>query len=344
MATMTHAVQLRFHTAVAALAVALTGCGDGYSSDSGTGPNNGAAFITLEISPQTASIGQGGSGQFAVNVTRTNYSGTVTLTIAGAPASVSTTISQPQGQGSVVSGLVSYAASASAAPATYSLTIQAAGPGVTTVSSTFSLTVIASGSFTLSSSSSGIAVAPGGSGTLPLQITRDNVAAPITLAFDNLPTGVTGMLTPNPVTGNAATLALSVASVASLGTHTITVRGSTAGLQERTVSLVLTIGSMGTFTLSAAPAPATIAPGGSRAVTITIARGATFTASVTLTVEGPPTGLTFALNPALVLGTSSTLTLTAAANLAVGTYLIAIRGGSSGVIDQTLSLPVQVTP
>lgn len=50
-----------------------------------------------------------------------------------------------------------------------------------------------------------------------------------------------------------------------------------------------------------------------------------------------------ACDPPIVGTTSSTLTLTAAANLAAGNYTLTIRGQAQGVASQSVALPVQVT-
>jgi hypothetical protein len=74
-----------------------------------------------------------------------------------------------------------------------------------------------------------------------------------------------------------------------------------------------------------------------------LSRGATFSSAVGLSVEGAPQGLTAALNPASVTGTSTTLTLSAAASVGIRTYLLTIRASAPGVPEQRLTLPVRIT-
>ncbi|MGH9202734.1 MAG: hypothetical protein ACRD2A_16030, partial [Vicinamibacterales bacterium] len=299
-------------------AAALASCD---SDGSGTAPKNLAPAISLGVNPQSSSVPQGGSGQIMATIAKTNFAGAVTLTVSGAPTTILISISQPPITGAIATGLIAFTASPTTAPATYNLTIQASGSGVPSVSTTFALTVTAVGSYILSSSSSGIAIAAGASGTVPLSITRDNFASLIDLAVTNPPNGVTSAFAPNPVVANTSTLTLTVAAGTALGTHSLSVRATSAGSPPQTLPLILTVGALTTFTFSVSATPVSLPQGGSRSVTISLTRGAAFTAAVALAVEGAATGLTATLDPASVSGTSSTLTLTAAANLAVRTYM-----------------------
>src|SRR3989442_13377447 len=65
---------------VAGLAV-VTGCG----KDGGTGP---AADYTLSLAPAALTLVQGANGTATVTITRTNFTGAVTLSLGGAPTGV----------------------------------------------------------------------------------------------------------------------------------------------------------------------------------------------------------------------------------------------------------------
>jgi len=286
---------------------------------------------------------QGGQVQLAVTAARVNFTGTVTVAVSGTPAGITSTVSQPQGSGDVLTGTIIFVAAASTAPGTYNLTITASGTGATSVSATLALTITAVGSYSITGSNTGATAAPGGTVLVLLGILRTNFDAPITLVVDSLPAGVTATFTPNPVVFNATSLALTVGPNVSLRNYNLAIRGTSAGFPDRSVPLTLTVAALGSFTLSASPSPATVAQGANRAVILSINRTGGFSGLVLLAVEGAPAGLTVSLNPAIVGTSSSTLTLTAAANLAAGNYNLTIRGTSSGVAEQTVQLPVQVT-
>ncbi len=280
--------------------------------------------------------------EIVASAARVNFTGAVTLTVTGTPTGVSTTISQPQGSGALVTGLVSFTAAASTAPGSYPVTVLASGAGITAKSAVVTLTITAAGSYAINLSNSTTSVAPGGSGLVILSLIRNNFTAPITFVVDNLPSGVTAGFTPNPVTFSATTLTLDVAVSAPLGTHSLVLRGTSPGFPDRSVPLTLTVASLGSFTLSASPSPLSLVQGTSRVVTINIARTGGFSGIVLLEVETPP-GLTAA--PALLAtGTASaTFTLTAAASLPVGAHTLTIRGQAPGLVAQVLTVPVQVT-
>jgi len=94
------------------------------------------------------------------------------------------------------------------------------------------------------------------------------------------------------------------------------------------------------FTLSANPSSVTITQGSNGTSTITITPLNGFSASVTLSASGLPSGVTagFSPNPAT---TTSTLTLTASATAATGTVTVTIMG-TSGSLSNTTTLSLTV--
>ncbi len=81
------------------------------------------------------------------------------------------------------------------------------------------------------------------------------------------------------------------------------------------------------FSLGASPTTITVPDAGSTAVyTVTITRISNFTPSVALSITGLPSGVTAVFSPASTTGTTSTLTLTAAALATAGTYPLTITG------------------
>ena len=76
---------------------------------------------------------------------------------------------------------------------------------------------------------------------------------------------------------------------------------------------------------------------------MTVTRLNGFANPVALTTSAP-SGLTVTANPASVTGTTSTLTIAAASSLGAGTYPVTINATASGITQQSVTLPVQVTP
>jgi uncharacterized membrane protein len=68
-----------------------------------------------------------------------------------------------------------------------------------------------------------------------------------------------------------------------------------------------------------------------------------FNAAVTLSASGQPSGVTIGFNPASITGTgNSTMSITVASTVAVGTYPITIKG-TSGAITETTTVNLTVT-
>src|SRR3989442_10728371 len=76
---------------VAGLAV-VTGCG----KDGGTGP---AADYTLSLAPAALTLVQGANGTATVTITRTNFTGAVTLSLGGAPTGVTGSFNRSEAPG-----------------------------------------------------------------------------------------------------------------------------------------------------------------------------------------------------------------------------------------------------
>lgn len=98
----------------------------------------------------------------------------------------------------------------------------------------------------------------------------------------------------------------------------------------------------GGVTISLAQAGATVFPGASASLPVTVSRSGDFTGAVTLTAENLPAGVTVSFEPATVTGTTSILTVTGASGAATGTGTITVRGAGSGTNTATASLPVTI--
>lgn len=98
----------------------------------------------------------------------------------------------------------------------------------------------------------------------------------------------------------------------------------------------------GTFTLGAEPA-LTIAQGQSITLTVTPASTNQFTGSIQVSVSGLPAGVTVSpANATVAMGSSTTFTLTAAADAAVGTTTVKVYG-SSGTLSTNTPVALTVT-
>jgi subtilase family serine protease len=105
-----------------------------------TGTGTMSAIAISGVSPGSLTLVQGGSGQaVTVNLTRTNYTNSITLATSTLPTGVTATYTQP---GTGNSGSITLQAASNAALVTnQTVTITASGSGVSSATSAFSLTV-----------------------------------------------------------------------------------------------------------------------------------------------------------------------------------------------------------
>ncbi|HEV2749346.1 MAG TPA: hypothetical protein VGV12_02355, partial [Gemmatimonadales bacterium] len=313
---------------VASLAVAV-GC----AKDGGTGP---AADYSLSLAPAALTIVQGTTGGTTVTVTRTNFTGAVTLSLGNAPTGVTGSFdpSAPTG----TSSTLTLSVGAAAAPGVYNLTVNGAGtPG--NRSTPLTLTVSAAPDYALSLAPAALTVGQGANGNTTVTITRTNFTGAVTLSIGNAPTGVTGSFDPAAPTGTSSTLTVSVGAAVAPGVYNLTVNG-TATPGARSTPLTLTVSAAPDYTLSLAPAAFEIAPGATGNTTVTLTR-TNFTGAVTLSLGNAPTGVTGSFSPAAPTGTSSTLTVSVGAAVASGVYNLTVDGtGTAGNRSTPLTLTV----
>ena len=99
------------------------------------------------------------------------------------------------------------------------------------------------------------------------------------------------------------------------------------------------------FTISASPTSVSVVQGSSGTSTITTAVSGGFSAAITLSASGQPSGVTvgFGTNPIAAPGSgSSVMTMTVAASTTPGTYSIVVTG-KGGSVTQTTSVSLTVT-
>jgi uncharacterized membrane protein len=330
---------------------------------------SGGSF-TLGVTPTGGvNLQQGTSDNSkSVTITRNNYPGAVTLTAENLPTGLTAAFAPSPTSGN--SSTLTLTAAASLAPNTYTITIRGTGPAaLKATADSVSLEALTTLSVTVTAApASGFALGITPAGAVSLQqgtsnntktvtINRTNYSSDVTLAAENLPAGLTAAFSPNPASGTSSTLTLSANGTVAPNTYTITIRGTGPSALDATVtvSVTVTAAPTGSFTLSLTPSTSVTLQQGSsdNSRTVGIARN-NYTASVTLTAENLPTGLTAAFAPNPASGTSATLTLTASGTVAANTYTITIRGtgpaalrapgtGPVPALDATVTLTVTVT-
>jgi hypothetical protein len=101
-----------------------------------------AGEISLSLSPSSLSIAQGATGSATVTVTRTDFTGDVSLTATSDPAGLQATFDPATVSGT--SSALSVSVPAGQAPGSYTVTVVGSGAGVESNSASLSVTVTAS--------------------------------------------------------------------------------------------------------------------------------------------------------------------------------------------------------
>lgn len=199
--------------------------------------------------------------------------------------------------------------------------------------------------FTLSVSPNPLSLTPGTSGTLTVTATSQGGFSDVV----GLTASASGGL---PVSPASSSIDLTVATTGTAtftvgpgatGTYTVTFTGTStfsAVVITHTVTATVNIAPVG-FTVSANPSSLSIPPGGSGTSTITVTAVSGFTGVVVLSATSPA-GISTSFNPPTVTNSgTSILTITVAASVAPGSYIITVKG-TSGTTTATTTITVSV--
>lgn len=200
-----------------------------------------APNVVLTLTPPTLTIQAGRSGNTSVTVTRTNFTGTLTLSLDTPPAGITgsfnpVTVAADNSALTVNVGL-------GVAPANYTLTIRATATGLGERTVTLPLTVTAPppGSIALTVAPQSTSVVQGGVGQLALTITRTDFSGAVTLAASGAPAGVTVTFSETPTSASQVQLLYSTTLAAPVGTYTVTVTASATGVSNATAIFTLQV-------------------------------------------------------------------------------------------------------
>jgi hypothetical protein len=291
---------------------------------------------SLSLNPAALTIIQGGNAPTTVTITRTNFTGAVTLSLGGAPAGVTGAfVPNPT---STNSSDLTVTVGAGVAPGVYNLTVNGTGTAGNR-NTPLTLTVSAAPDYALSLNPTALTIAQSDSNTTAVTIQRTNFAGPVNLSLGGAPAGVTGTFTPTAPIGTSSTLQIKVGSSVTPGVYNLTVDG-TATAGNHSTPLTLTV-LPSDYTLSLNPTALSILQGNNLPTTVTITR-TNFTGAVTLSLGGAPAGVTGAFVPNGTTGTSSTLTVSVDVNVAAGVYNLPVDGtGTPGNRSTPMTLTVK---
>ena len=209
-----------------------------------------AGSFTLAADPNTLTVPAGGAAQVSnLTITRTApFAGPVALTVTGAPANVTASVTPTSATGNTATLTVQ--ATAAAVNTTYPLTVRGVGTGVPDATTSVAVTItggVASGvQFTFAPTPLPI-TAGGASGNSTVTITRSaGYTDGLNLALSGAPAGMTASVAPNSnVTGNTATITVQATNAVAGGTYNLTLTGTGPGIPNATGTLPVQVTGSG---------------------------------------------------------------------------------------------------
>jgi len=309
--------------------------------------NSGPSDFSIGASPNSLTIGQGGSATSTISTTITTGSTqTVSLSASGQPTGTTVSFS-PSSISAGGSSTMTVNVGTNTLTGPYTITVRGTGTSATHTT-TVGLTVVAS-DFSIGANPSTLSVAQGSSGTSTISTAVTSGASQtVFLSATGQPTGVTIGFNPSSVTtGGSSTMTAAVGSATTPGTYPITITGTgSTATHTTTVSLTVNPAPPSDFSIGASPSSLTIAQGGSATATISTAVVTGSTQTVNLSASGQPAGVSVSFNPASVTtGGSSVMTVSVGSGVATGGYTITVTGtGTTATHTTTVGLTVTTAP
>jgi endoglucanase len=245
--------------------------------------------FTVAASPGTLTLARGGSAATTLAISRTNFTGAVTMSATGLPAGVTVAFNPSTATtGNSVTATFTASGTATLDAATITFTATSGSLSRTT---TASLTVndVTTPNFTVAASPGSLSVARGASGATAVAITRTSFTGAVTMAATGLPSGVTVAFSPSAATtGNSVTATFTASGTATLGTANV-ILTATSGSLSRTTTVALTItGGDTSGSLTATPVVSTSSPWFNE-LQLRVANTGSLTAlSITIVVQRTP--------------------------------------------------------
>jgi uncharacterized membrane protein len=302
-----------------------------------TGPNS-----AVTLTPSTMTLPPGGSATVGVSWSSVGFPN-ANVAVGGRPQGVSVSF----GATSATSQSLTFSASSAAVNGKYTILLQVMS-GVNMRTATLNVVIAPQPTCTLATNPAAVNLLSGSSATLSVTcpVTQGTFSAPLSLAVTAASTasssaqGLTVQAPSTLTAGSSASVTIASASTVAAGSYQLQVTASGSGF-SKTITVPLTVAERPVCTLAAAPSTVNVTLGQSATAKLTcaVAQGS-FSAPLSLTVAGAPTGVTTQFSPAaLTAGSTATLTFSAASTAKAGTSNLTLSATGAG-FSQTITLPV----
>ena len=302
----------------------------------------GPPDFTISATPASRSVAAGTGANYAVAGSALNgFTGTVSLSLSGLPASVGATFT-PATIATAGTSQLAISTSASVTPGSYPLTVSATSGSITHTAAV-TLVVTAPPDFSLGATPSSRTVSAGAGTSYAVTVGALNgFAGSVALSVSGVPSSVgSASLSLSPVgAGGSSQLTVTTYAGAAAGSYPLTITG-TSGSLTHSKSVTLTVGAPD-FAVSASPSSATTYRGQTASYTVVASALGGFTGSVLLSVSGLPAYATasWVSNPITTPG-STTLRVRTSGWTPRGTFTLRIAG-TSGALSHQVTVTVLV--
>ena len=171
--------------------------------------------------------------------------GAVTLTASGNPTGVTVTFSPDVIPGAATTATVEISVGAAVTTGDKTITINAAGTGVTTATATLTVVVVpaTNGGITLGADPGALTANVGGAAvTSVITVTRTApFTGPVALTVTGVPAGVTATVNPTSVTAATSTLSVQATAGAVNGLYPLVIHGAGTGVANATATVNVTV-------------------------------------------------------------------------------------------------------
>jgi hypothetical protein len=296
--------------------------------------------LSLALAPASLTVSRGGELTFTATVTRTGEDhGPVTVSLDTPPVGITAETQSSSTSGDVTTATIVVKAATDAPVGDYSVTVRGRANEATDGTSVLILHVISPPAYSLTLSKQSLTIARGGIDRIGLALERTNLSSPITLSVTGQ-AGISGTFDPNPLTNDSTNATIAVGVDIAPGTYNVSLRGSVAGVPDRTAPLTVNVvaDALQVITPSSLSSPQL-----STAATEIIVNAAA-ASGVSLSAEGLPSGVTASFDPLSSGNQATKLRLDVAGTAPAGTYTVTVRAKASGVSDATSTLAFNILP
>lgn len=299
------------------------------------------ASFTMVANPNAVTTTPGGSANTSIDITRTNFTGGITLALDNPPAGITATFNPSPT--TTNQSTITINVPGTVAPGAYQVTVRGTGTGVDPRTTQITVNVQApAAGYLLNLSSNAMSVVQGASGQVNIALVRTNFTGAVNLTYEGGTSGITGTITPASTTGNTAVLNFTVPASTAPGIYQLGIRGTATGLTDRVQFLQLTVtAAPSSITLAAQPTALSVTQGQSGNVNLALTR-TNFTGAVTFAATNVPAGVTPTFNPNNTTTNASVLNLAVAGGAQTGTFPITITASGTGVTNAVVQVNLTI--